>query len=78
MIYGTIEHLVIRKSLLGKPVDLVSIADDITKNILQGILPPRKEADLNIHVTVESRDQAGHHDEGKGATFERSNSEAQR
>ncbi len=78
MIYGTIEHLVIRKSLLGKPADLVSIADDITKNILQGILPPQKEAGLNIHVTVESKDQAGHPDGREGTTFERSNSEAQR
>jgi TetR/AcrR family fatty acid metabolism transcriptional regulator len=78
MIYGTVEHLVIRKSLLGKPVDLVSIADDITKNILEGILPPRKGADLNIHVTVESRNQAGRHVEGEGTPLERSKSEAQR
>lgn len=78
MIYGTIEHLVIRKSLLGKPADLVSMADDITKIILQGILPPRKEADLNIHVKVESRDQAGQQDAREGTAFERSDSEAQR
>ena len=78
MIHGTVEHLVIRKSLLGKPADLVSMADDIAKNILLGILPPRKEGDLNIHVTVESRNRARHHNEGEGTTLERSKSEAQR
>ncbi len=78
MIYGAIEHLVIRKSLLGKPVDLVSIADDITRNILQGIVLPRKNTDLNIHVTVESKKEAGRRDEGDGTTRERSKSEPQR
>jgi TetR/AcrR family fatty acid metabolism transcriptional regulator len=73
MIYGTIEHLVIRKSLLGKPVDLLSLADDVTKNILQGILPPRKEADFNIHVTVEPRDQARPHNEQEDTRLESSN-----
>ncbi len=78
MIYGAIEHLVIRKSLLGKPVDLVSIADDITRNILQGIVLPPKNTDLNIHVTVESKKEAGRRDEGDGTTRERSKSEPQR
>jgi TetR/AcrR family fatty acid metabolism transcriptional regulator len=52
MIWGTIEHLVIRKSLLGKPEDLLSLADEITNTIFQGILAPRKETALNVHVTM--------------------------
>jgi len=55
MIWGTIEHLVIRKSLLGKPEDLLSLADEITNTIFQGILAPKKEPALNIHVTMERK-----------------------
>ena len=55
MIWGTIEHLVIRKSLLGKPEDLLSLADDIYYTVLKGILVPRKEPALNVHVTVERK-----------------------
>jgi TetR/AcrR family transcriptional regulator, fatty acid metabolism regulator protein len=53
MIWGTIEHLVIRKSLLGKPEDLLSLADEITNTIFQGILAPQKETALNVHVTMD-------------------------
>jgi TetR/AcrR family fatty acid metabolism transcriptional regulator len=55
MIWGTIEHLVIRKSLLGKPEDLLSLADEITATMFQGILAPRKEPVFNIHVTMDQR-----------------------
>jgi len=55
MIWGTIEHLVIRKSLLGKPEDLLSLADEITTTMFQGILAPRKDPALNIHVTMDQR-----------------------
>jgi len=55
MIWGTIEHLVIRKSLLGKPEDLLSLADEITNTIFQGILALRKEPAFNIHVTMDQR-----------------------
>jgi TetR/AcrR family fatty acid metabolism transcriptional regulator len=55
MIWGTIEHLVIRRSLLGKPEDLLSLADEITTTIFQGILAPRKETALNVHVTMEQK-----------------------
>jgi TetR/AcrR family fatty acid metabolism transcriptional regulator len=55
MIWGTIEHLVIRKSLLGKPEDLLSLADDIYYTILKGILVPQKEPALNVHVTMEHK-----------------------
>jgi TetR/AcrR family fatty acid metabolism transcriptional regulator len=52
MIWGTIEHLVTRKSLLGKPEDLLSLADDITDTILHGIMAPEKKPILNVHVTM--------------------------
>ncbi len=52
MIWGTIEHLVIRRSLLGKPEDLLAFADDITNTILNGIVVPKSEATLNVHVTL--------------------------
>lgn len=55
MIWGTIEHLVIRKSLVGKPEDLLSFADEITNTIFQGILVPRKESALNVHVTMDQK-----------------------
>jgi len=51
-IWGTKEHLVIRKTLLGKPEDLLSLADDITNTISQGILVPKKETRLNVHVSL--------------------------
>jgi TetR/AcrR family fatty acid metabolism transcriptional regulator len=55
MIWGTIEHLVTRKSLMGKPEDLLSLADDITDTILHGIMVPEKKPLLNVHVTVEHK-----------------------
>jgi TetR/AcrR family fatty acid metabolism transcriptional regulator len=53
MIWGTIEHLVTRKSLLGKPEDLLSLAEPLSNTILQGIVSPGKEPTLNFHVTLE-------------------------
>lgn len=55
MIYGTIEHLFIRKSLLGVPSDLLSLADDIINTIFQGILLPQKKNEFNVHITVENK-----------------------
>jgi AcrR family transcriptional regulator len=55
MIYGTIDHLATRKSLLGKPDDLLSLADDITKAVFHGILLPQKKRELTVHVTVEQK-----------------------
>jgi TetR/AcrR family fatty acid metabolism transcriptional regulator len=57
MIWGTIEHLVIRRSLLGKPEDLMALADDITNAILGGIVVPKNEPTLNIHVTISNPDK---------------------
>jgi AcrR family transcriptional regulator len=39
VILGTIEHLVIRQVLLGKPEDLVALVDPVTDLIVGGIIP---------------------------------------
>jgi len=55
MIYGAIEHLVTRKSLLGVPEDLLSLADGIVKNIFEGILIPPRKQELTLHVMLEDK-----------------------
>jgi len=57
MIWGTIEHLVIRKYLLGKPADLLSLTDQITEIVLAGIQMPQSEKTFNIRLTL---DENGH------------------
>ena len=53
MIWGTVEHLVTRKCLLGEPKDLLGLADDIIDTIFQGILVPQKEPFINLKVNIE-------------------------
>jgi len=53
MIWGTIEHLVTRKCLLGKPDDLLGLRDDIIDTIFKGILVPQKEPTINLKVNIE-------------------------
>ena len=53
MIWGTIEHLVTRKSLLGKPQDLLGFADDIVDTIFSGILIPPKEPTIHVNVKMQ-------------------------
>jgi hypothetical protein len=53
MIWGTVEHLVTRKCLLGKPADLLGLADDIIDTIFQGIVVPQKEPNINLNVNIE-------------------------
>ena len=55
MIWGTIEQLVIRRGLLGKPKNLLALADEITRMILTGISTTSKEPDMQINVTVEHK-----------------------
>ena len=55
MIYGAIEHLVTRKSLLGVPEDLLSLADDIINNIFEGILIPPKKRELTVRVMLDHK-----------------------
>jgi hypothetical protein len=59
MIWGTIEHLVTRKSLLGKPEDLLGLADDIVNTIFNGILNPRKDATIQVEVQLQKADERG-------------------
>jgi AcrR family transcriptional regulator len=54
MIWGTIEHLVTRKSLVGKPQDLLGFADDIVDTIFSGILMPQKEPTIHVNVKMEN------------------------
>jgi len=56
MIWGTIEHLVIRRSLLGKPHDLLSMADELVDTMFQGILTEPTEPELRVRVTVEHKE----------------------
>ena len=53
MIWGTIEHLVTRKSLLGKPQDLLGLADDIVNTIFNGIQSPQKEPTIHVNVKMD-------------------------
>ena len=50
LIWGSIEHLVTRKSLLGKPNDLLALVDDIYDTIFTGIRS--SQTDSTIHVNV--------------------------
>jgi TetR/AcrR family fatty acid metabolism transcriptional regulator len=54
MIWGTIEHLVTRKSLFGKPHNLLGLADDIVNAIFSGILTAQKEPTIHVNVKMES------------------------
>ena len=53
MIWGTIEHTVTRKSMLGKPDDLVSLADDICNTIFTGIRALENNPGIHVNVTLE-------------------------
>ena len=53
MIWGTIEHLVTRKSLLGRPQDLLGLTDDIVNTFLNGIQTPQKEPTIHVNVRMD-------------------------
>ena len=52
LIWGSIEHLVTRKSLLGKPNDLLVLVDDIYDTIFTGIRSSKKDSTINVNVNV--------------------------
>ena len=52
MIWGSIEHLVTRKSLLGKPADLLALVDDIFDTIFTGIRSSKKDNTIHVDVNV--------------------------
>jgi hypothetical protein len=56
MIWGTIEHSVTRKSLLGKPSDLLALADEIYDTIFRGIASLKKEPVIQVNVKLEQTD----------------------
>lgn len=56
MIWGTIEHLVVRKSLLGGPTELLPLADEITRTLFHGVMSPKPESTLNINVTLQKKE----------------------
>lgn len=53
IIWGTVEHLVTRKSLLGKPEDLQPLADEIIRTIFKGIVAPENEPGINVNVKIQ-------------------------
>jgi len=52
LIWGSIEHLVTRKSLLGKPNDLLVLVDDIYNTIFTGIRTSKKDGTINVNVNL--------------------------
>lgn len=53
VVFGTIEHILIRKLLHGKPEDLVSFADPLTDLIIGGIARKEFPREFNLKVTIE-------------------------
>jgi hypothetical protein len=53
---GTIEHLVIRRVLLGKPEKLAELTDQLTELIIGGLLARREEKVLNFRISLGAED----------------------
>ena len=51
-ILGTIEHLVVRRVLLGKPENLIALVDSLTDLILGGIKAPEEEKAWHFQVNL--------------------------
>lgn len=60
MIWGTIEHSVTRKSLLGKPADLTALADDIYETIFQGIRRFPDDPSLLLKIAPDGGSKENH------------------
>lgn len=56
MMLGTIDHLVVRKAILGKPENLIEQADSIIDTLFEGVLNPPKNRTFNVKLTVEDID----------------------
>lgn len=52
VILGTIEHLVIRRALLGKPQDLLQYVDPLTDLIIEGIQKEDQVKGWNLRITM--------------------------
>lgn len=53
---GTIEHLVIRKILLGKPERLIDLSEPLADLIIQGVIARDAEKSYHLRLTLESPD----------------------
>jgi AcrR family transcriptional regulator len=51
-ILGTIEHLVIRSVLLGKPEDLVGLVDPLTDLLIEGMSGVKQGESMNLSVSL--------------------------
>ena len=52
-ILGTIEHLVIRRILLGKPENLIDCSEQLADLIIMGIVSPKEEKVWNFRITMD-------------------------
>jgi AcrR family transcriptional regulator len=57
-VLGTIEHLVVRSILLGKPKNLLDLVDPLTDLILSGIEKKRDHTRWNLSVTLTPEKEA--------------------
>ncbi|MEW5912583.1 MAG: TetR/AcrR family transcriptional regulator [Thermodesulfobacteriota bacterium] len=55
MMVGTIEHLVVRKGILGKPENLSEQAEYIIDILFEGVLAAPKDNKINVHLTLADR-----------------------
>ncbi|RJX36015.1 MAG: TetR/AcrR family transcriptional regulator [Desulfarculus sp.] len=53
MMVGTIDNLVVRKAILGKPENLMEQAESIIDVLFNGVLQPPAEEGINIHLTLD-------------------------
>ena len=52
-ILGTIEHLVIRRVLVGKPESLIDCSEQLADLIIMGIASPKEEKVWNFRITMD-------------------------
>lgn len=54
MIWGTIEHTVTRRSMIGEPQNLHALADDIYDTIFTGIRTLKSEPAIHVNVSLQN------------------------
>ncbi|HMK64210.1 MAG TPA: hypothetical protein VK564_00350, partial [Thermodesulfobacteriota bacterium] len=59
VILGTIEHMLYRRILLGKPENLVEFTDSLTDLIVNGIASERSEKVWNLQIRLEPEAKGG-------------------
>lgn len=58
-VLGTIEHMVIRRVLLGKPENLVEYTDQLADLIIGGISARNEEKIWNVRISMEPEEKTG-------------------